>query len=252
MASSSGVGYDHFHQIAARACRGGRTSSPPRPGAVRALIMRVHANGPAREQLDARRVFARRRAGALQPDLPRHHRLQRQLDLGRDVADQRHRAALAHATRSPSRIGSVAPTASRATSAPRPSGPRRDLRRHVARLRVEGLVRAQLRARPASLRVVDIDGEDAPEPGDLRQPASSAGRSCPRPPRRLCRPANGASGSPRAPRSRPPRSSPRARTPGRQAACRGYSAAPTRTRRRRRSAGSRRRRRPAPAGCRTD
>src|SRR5438445_13708261 len=42
------------------------------------------------------RVLARRRTRALQPDLPRHHRLKWQLDIRSNVADQRYGPAFTH------------------------------------------------------------------------------------------------------------------------------------------------------------
>ena len=52
---------------------------------------------PEAIKFDGLGILACRRGRALQPDLPRDNFLQRQLHLWGDVADQRHRAALAHA-----------------------------------------------------------------------------------------------------------------------------------------------------------
>src|SRR5438093_418692 len=49
-----------------------------------------------RDQLQALGIFAARRARALEADLARHDRLQRNGDVRREVPDQRHAAALAH------------------------------------------------------------------------------------------------------------------------------------------------------------
>ena len=99
-----------------------------------------------------------------------------QLDLWRDVADQRDRAAFAHTTMAVA-MGSVAPTASSAASAPRPPVACRDLCRDIAVLRIEDFIRAQL-AGQLELGIVDVDGEDASEARRPWPPESATGRSC--------------------------------------------------------------------------
>src|ERR1019366_2125535 len=55
-----------------------------------------HLDRPSRHHLDTRRVLPIRSARPLHPNLPRHHRLQRQLDGGRHIPDERYCPALAH------------------------------------------------------------------------------------------------------------------------------------------------------------
>ena len=116
IATGSRLEHD-FHQIRFLAVKAVEPRGPSSSGAN--AVMSGATEIARAMQSIACGYSPRGRARALQANLARHHFLQRQLDFGRDVADQRHRAAFAHAVDGGC-DGRVAPTASNATSTPRP------------------------------------------------------------------------------------------------------------------------------------
>ena len=229
-----------------RAYRRSNMRGPSSSGATALMSGRTSISAAA-EQLDRARVLAAGSAGPEQGHLAGDHRLERELDGRRDVADEDHGPPFAHGGDG-GLDGLRRPHALHRDVGAAP-GESPDLGRHVDAAGVEGDVRAQP-AGQRELALVHVDREHALRARRAQRLDHEQARSCPLPPRPPPAPAGGRV----PPRARPPKRArpwPRARRTARRAAGRRCARGRPRTRRTRPPAGSRRRRPRAHGGRRT-